>query len=448
MNRKLLLAGAMLVLTPLALQPIAAQVSQGTQNIGTPGGPAQDAAAPDPLSSLYEGWMKHTPTVTEVISADHNGAAISDMADALKSGDPQKEALIKQLSKLTYDSRMPADKAKEGVQTMQGLRQDIKDQKALGGKLDMLTKVLDAIDLTSTLAKAAGYAAEKDATGAANTLFKEMTKKLMEAGASLGLSWIPGGQLAGTLAAEGAFEEYVEKELDKREAAVREAEYKEKYLGKPWLPANEVMDDHGNVRTLDPDMYVEKGTGLVKRRSPEEQKLYEEGMHNRWLDGQRWGRIMQDLANGKIDQAKYDELRDDYANRDPNKPWNPDAADPLGAGRFAGTYTGRFSGGGSGSVHFTITGKSVTGTISGVCTKNPCQGDPVHGSFEGSVSDLGMVSTHLTGSFDIKDALIGPLGFSGTLNGVVDRTGGAGEWSGHNKYGDPAGKWSATRNAN
>ncbi len=448
MNRKLLLAGAMLALTLIALQPIAAQVSQGTQNIGTPGGPAQDAQVPDPLSSLYNGWMDHTPTVTEVISADHNGAAIGDMAKALQGGDPQKQALIKQLTKLTYDPKMSPELAKEGRETMQGLRQDIKDQQARGAKLDTLSKVLDMIDLTSTLAKASGYAAEGDATGAANTLFKELTKKLLEGAGTLALGWIPGGQLVGTLAGEQAFEGYIEKELDKREQAVRDAEYRDKYLGKPWLPVNQVMDDHGNVHNLEPDMYFDKATGLIKRRSPDEQALYEEGMHNKFLDGQRWNRIVQDLANGKIDRARYDELRESYANRDPNRPWNPDAAEPLGAGRFAGSYSGSFSGGGSGSIHFTIEGTAVSGTVSGVCSKNPCQGDPVHGSFTGTVSEMGLIKTHLTGSFDISDPLIGPLGFSGSLNGMVDRTGGAGDWSGHNKYGDPSGKWHAVRNAN
>ena len=104
--------------------------------------------------------------------------------------------------------------------------------------------------------------------------------------------------------------------------------------------------------------------------------------------------------------------------------------------------------GGASSVPRMRTSVAVSGTVSGVCSKNPCQGDPVHGSFTGTVSEMGMIKTHLTGSFDIKDPLIGPLGFSGSLNGMVDRTGGAGDWSGHNKYGDPAGKWHAARSAN
>jgi len=452
MNRHLLLTGAALAIAVTAVQPIAAQggaaapgVSQGTPNISSPGGPAQDGQSSGPLGAAYDIWMTHTPGVTDVLGADHNSAAAKEFGETLVDGNEPARKLAAKLSGLASDPKMSPGLRKEGLAAAKDIREGIETQKQAGGAFQTLSKMLEVIDLTSTLAKAAAYASERDATGAANVLFKESAKKLLEGAGMLGMSWLPGGQLLGTLAGEKIYEDHVEKELDRREQEVREAEYKDRYLNKPWLPVNQVMDERGNVRTVDADMYVDKETGLIKRRTPEMQAAYEEGMKTRWLDGKRWMGVMQDLASGKIDQARYDELRESYRQRDPLKPWNPDAADPLGAGRFAGSYVGRFSGGGSGSVRFTISGNSVSGTLSGVCSQHPCIGDPVSGSFSGTVSDLGMITTKLSGRFTVKQAFIGNIGFSGSLNGVVDRTGGAGEWSGRNKYGNPTGKWSATR---
>ena len=64
MNRHLLLTGAALAIAVTAVQPIAAQggaaapgVSQGTPNISSPGGPAQDGQSSGPLGAAYDIWM-------------------------------------------------------------------------------------------------------------------------------------------------------------------------------------------------------------------------------------------------------------------------------------------------------------------------------------------------------------------------------------------------------
>lgn len=452
MSRKPLFAGMALAALAFAIQPIAAQigqsaqgVSQGTPNISSPGGPSQDALAPGPIGTIYDIWMTHTPTVTEVISADRNSAAAGEFGATLSAGDEGANKLARRLSGLASNPKMSPELRKEGLAAAKDIRQGLETQKKVGGAFETLSKLLEVIDLTSTLSKAAAYASERDATGAANVLFKESAKKLLQGIGMAAMSWLPGGQIIGTMAGDKIFEDHVEKELERREQEVRDAEYAARYLNKPWLPVNQIMDERGNVRTIDADMYFDKESGLIKRRTPEAQAAYEDGMKTRWLDGKRWADVMQDLANGKIDQARYDDLRESYRNRPPGRPWDPDAADPLGAGRFAGTYTGRFSGGGSGSLRFTISGTSVSGTLSGVCSTHPCIGDPVSGSFSGTVSDLGMIRTSLKGNFTIKQAIIGNVSFSGSLNGVVDRTGGAGEWSGRNKWGNPTGSWSATR---
>ena len=448
MNRALLLAsaalaGAALIIQPLGAQPgsgqVSGQVSQGTLALPNQGG------GPSFPGIAVDIWLTHTPAITEVLGADRNSAAVGEFGEALSNGHEAGSKMIKRLEGLASNPGMSPELRKEGLQTAKDMRQNIETQKSVGGRFETLAKLMEVIDLTSTLSKAAAYASERDATGAANVLFKEAAKKLLQGIGMAGMSWMPGGQLLGTMAGEKIFEDHIEKEMERREQEVREAEYKERYLNKPWLPVNQIMDERGNVRTIDADMYFDKDSGLIRRRTPEQQALYEEGMKVRWQDSKRWVGVMQQLADGKIDQARYDELRENYARRDPTRPWDPDAADPLGAGRFAGTYTGRFSGGGSGSIRFTISGTSVSGTLSGVCSKYPCVGDPVSGSFSGTVSDLGMIRTTLNGTFSVKQEFVGNISFSGSLNGVVDRTGGAGGWSGRNKWGNPTGSWSATR---
>jgi hypothetical protein len=415
------------------IAPSSAQVSGQTAELGGSGGS---------LSDLY--W-KGVPAGTETATHDWIGAGFKDLADAHKMDGQTTSQTRKAVLRLANNSRMsPALKA-EGLKAADAMQAEVEGGAKSATFLEKASKVLDVIELVSTTSKAGGYAVEGDFTGATSILVKEISKKLMEGAGMAGLSWLPGGQMIGALAGEKAFESQVEPIIDANEKAVRDQAYADKYLNKPWMPKNEIIDSTGTVRMLDPDMYVEKGSGLIRRRSPQDQQAYENQQHTKWLDGQQWSKIMKDLADGKIDQTRYDALLAAYRDRDVTKPWDPNAPVLLGAARFAGAYAGRFSGGGFGSVHFTVAGSSVSGTISGVCTTPPCEGDPVSGSFHGGISDDGVITTALTGQFNIESKLIGPLGFSGSFNGAVLGRDAQGEWTGKNRYGSPAGSWTASR---
>lgn len=118
----------------------------------------------------------------------------------------------------------------------------------------------------------------------------------------------------------------------------------------------------------------------------------------------------------------------------------------LGAQGFDGIYIGQFDGGGHGRLKLTVKGTAVTGSISGSCTASPCGVDPMVGSFRGTISKDGFVTTALTGTLtDSSGMMKEPIGFHGALKGQVTGNTVSGTWDGKNQYGAPSGTWSASR---
>jgi len=108
-------------------------------------------------------------------------------------------------------------------------------------------------------------------------------------------------------------------------------------------------------------------------------------------------------------------------------------------GAMDGTYTGRASGGGSGTLKLSIQGGKVVGTVTGAS-----EGDGFNASFSGSVTPYGLIQTTLRGT--LVDASVSEGGvyrFSGTLIGRLDRGRISGTWTAHNEYGDRKGVWQA-----
>jgi hypothetical protein len=108
---------------------------------------------------------------------------------------------------------------------------------------------------------------------------------------------------------------------------------------------------------------------------------------------------------------------------------------------FDGSYAGSFSGGGSGTITFTVQGERVlSGTIRG-----NSGGDPVVGHFSGSITPDGTISTTLSGTLTDSTGKFGSFPFAGQLSGRVTGAIGRGVWDGKNSYGHPSGDWSASR---
>ncbi|SFI80821.1 hypothetical protein [Celeribacter neptunius] len=194
--------------------------------------------------------------------------------------------------------------------------------------LEGARNMLNLMDFVSTAAKAAGHFAEGDSTGAAGVIAQDVTKKLSEgAGAAAGgFLPVPGSSAFGAYAGNKLYQDKIAPVVAKREQEVRDQEYRDRYLGKPWLRPVEVMDKDGKTRVLDDDLYVEKGTGVIKRRSPEAQKAFETHAKQVWKERQALGALHEQLRNGEISQERYDKMFADYAAHDRFAQWDPEGA--------------------------------------------------------------------------------------------------------------------------
>lgn len=151
----------------------------------------------------------------------------------------------------------------------------------------------------------------------------ELAKKGAEAAGGFATSWAPGGPVYGSWAGNQAYETYIKPEIDAREQALREENLRRAVLNKPWLSELSFLDGDGLVRKLEPDQYVERGTGLIRRRSPEDQAGYERGAFVKWRNGQVMDRILADHAAGKISDRQLLALQTSYSQRGYAEPWTP-----------------------------------------------------------------------------------------------------------------------------
>lgn len=404
-----------------------AQVAGDTQDIGPPTSP--------PLGQIIEdAYLNDVPIVTDFVTLDSNGAVL-DVVEGrmLKVGENNKETR-KAILNLTRNKKLSDTLRNEGLEEADRLLKESKDLADDAKFVKKVNKVLNIINIVAVGAKTFAYIVEGDFTGATGVVLQEGTKKAMEAGGTA-----LAGPLVGTVTGEAIFTVYVKDELEAREDAVRNREFAEKYLNKPWLTPTLVMDEKGRVRELEPDMYVEKGTGMIRRRSPEEQAAFEAGQKIRWKDARTWNKIIKDFAEGKISKERYDELLEAYRNRDPLVEWDPDAT--PSASLYSGSYAGRFSGGAAGSVRFSVKNGNVSGTMSGTCKVSVCSGEAISASFSGSVNAQGLLKARMTGKVVGNDYGT----FGGSFEGLLTEDGGSGGWTGMNEYGGGDGRWSAPK---
>lgn len=205
--------------------------------------------------------------------------------------------------------------------------------------LQRAQKFLQVVDIVSTGAKATAYLVEGDGTGATTVVLDDVCKKGCAAAGAFGLSFIPVvGPIAGAFVGEEVHNTYVRPRLEQRADELREWEAKTKLLNKPWLAPTLVTNERGETRELPADMYVQRGTGLVRRRTASQQKAYEEEQRLNWLNAKEIERLHTDFLGGSLSESEYDRALRDYRQRDPTKPWEPPAlvrSADAGAGEMA-----------------------------------------------------------------------------------------------------------------
>lgn len=222
--------------------------------------------------------------------------------------------------------RIAVNAAKRGKETILSNARKPAETAAKGAKfLSTLGTVLNILDFVSVAAQGAAYLAEGDTTGAAGVMAGEITKKTSEGiGAFTGSFFVPvAGSIAGAMAGNEVWERNIKPEIEKREQTLREAEYLHAKLNKPWLKHQQFIDSTGSVRDLEDDQYVERGSGLVRRRTPEEQAGFERAEYTQWRNKKTWEQINKDHADGKIDDERLAELQVSYAGRSLVDPWQP-----------------------------------------------------------------------------------------------------------------------------
>lgn len=259
-------------------------------------------------------------------------ASLKDAADlrrahkeASKAGAEGLRALERRLAGSTDPKiRGALDETRRKIQAeLDDLDKGAAKATAQGSFLGKMGEALEILDLLSVGAQVAGYLVEGDTTGAAGVVANELAKKAVEGTGAFATSWAPGGPVYGSWAGNQAYETYIKPEIDAREQALREENLRRAVLNKPWLSEQSFLDGEGQVRKLEPDQYVERGTGLIRRRSPEDQAGYERVEFVKWRNGQVMGQILADHAAGKISDRQLLALQTSYSQRGFAEPWKP-----------------------------------------------------------------------------------------------------------------------------
>lgn len=276
---------------------------------------AQDEApANDKLSTLEEVLYVTGETVSdEPVQQSIKIAENYALNNQMKLDKIHKDN-TKELNKLTKSINTKSSKAPGYVtpKKTQTKLDNFKKKTGLSGKqqsqaaaktnfLSKLGKVLNALDVVSVAAETTGYLSTGDTTGAAGALVRGGVKKGAEAGGALAGSFIPGGSIAGAWAGGQAYTEYVEPRINEIEDAVRDEQTRQKYINKPWYTPQPYMDSNGNIKYFAENEYMDKKTGTIYTRSPEEQKEYEHQQRVNWNNQNTLQKLDDTIWNPEAD---------------------------------------------------------------------------------------------------------------------------------------------------
>lgn len=192
--------------------------------------------------------------------------------------------------------------------------------------LSKLGTVLNLIEVVSVAAETAGYLSAGDTIGATSAAVKGGVKKGAEtAGALAGSVFTPAGSIAGAMAGNAAYKEFVEPKIEAAEEAARDEQTRKKYVNKPWYTPQQYMDSDGNIQYLSEDQYMDKETGDIYTRSPEEQKEYEHQQRVHWQNQNTLQKLIEDYKNGKLSGKDLLDLIERYDRHDDDSVWDPEA---------------------------------------------------------------------------------------------------------------------------
>ncbi|MFH1435410.1 MAG: hypothetical protein ABIJ56_06810 [Pseudomonadota bacterium] len=291
-----------------------------------------------------------------------------------------------------------------------------------------LKKFFQAVNVAGGVSRVAGHLSVGDKTGAAYSLLDELLKNgAAAAGAMIGAPIPFLGPVMGALAGEELHKKYGSKFLENRVQDILDEEARQKY-SVPYLP-QETFISQGRTRVLEPDQYYDWKTGLVGRRTPAEQRKYEEYYRQQYRERATSTHPLdvayRDYKNGTISYKDLLKKVNGYGASEEKKKYEAALAAKLFNTLYGGSYKGRFSGKATGSIKFTLKDNKISGSISGVF-----KGDPISGSFSGKVGNDGKFSTAVSGTFTGPPNMDNrTVPFTGTVSGGVIGSTGSGNWS-------------------
>lgn len=448
MNPRVLFRPSLCLLTVLASLPSGpmaqaqalalAQVRSGTLDLNGSG-----TASPD--SALEAALGQGAEVVGAVASHEGTGKAMEELSERFRNLSRGLSPDGRAMNRSEIRSMFEGSGKSAQVKAFQEKCQSLSD------RLEALGKAIAICDIG---AKFAGHIAEGDVSGALIVIPQECGKQISaKVGAAL-MSWAgPLGMAGGSAAGE---------ELWKRaggEGYFEHIAQQVAYLEK--------VTEFAGAKIRNPDILAYmKGeisqTELKKRLVAFQQEALQRSIARWQAYASDYPGLRQDIeallswnADGKQRMRLFyfrelvKRVGDDAQLKDALRAWTEGRATSaqkeallrLLLDRLDGTYQGRVSGGGAGSLTLTIKSGVVEGQVSGSSA-----GDGFRARLKGSISPAGFISAHLSGTLVDSASTTGDAyGFQGTFSGTLHGNQANGTWTAHNEYGDQKGSWNASR---
>lgn len=279
-----------------------------------PNKPPEADKAPAP--SLFDTWEDKAMGIGDWMTYEATGKA----ADELRQGSVD---IVKALDEKIPDVYMAMQRGGDktlGNALINEAQEIKKAEAAKGGFWGNVGKFLQLLDFVSTGAKVAGHMIEGDREGADAVVLDDLCKKATVALTCLAGSKLPvigniGGAILGEEIHKATTGKYIEEITDR----ARNQRYRDEMLVSH-IPPTYVIDRWG-TRLLPPDMYVEKGTGLIKRYTPKQMQDLESKYRkeaNEARESQHpLAKASRDLDAGRITMDEFRTIVSDY--NDPKK---------------------------------------------------------------------------------------------------------------------------------
>jgi len=285
-----------------------------------PGAGAQTAGGIPPSDGgASPGAWKEVPELTEAFRPNGVGESLSPFGRTCREQAAAMEIVRRQILQAVAGLGPPKGIG-ENNRKLGKRSGDLKNVNAKAAAWSRkLGDFLEAVNVAAAFAQDRGRSNEGEGAGRGSLLVDEGAMKAAAGLAGAVGSIVPGvGCMAGETLGEFVHETSTQPILELNAGAVPAREPEEGNTG-PEIQGERIISWDGSIRTLSPDLYPDPGTGYIKKRTPEEQKAYEEKFREETrktaASNHPMDRSARDLKEGKSEQSRVDGVGGDF-----NKP--------------------------------------------------------------------------------------------------------------------------------